>query len=133
MSAPLLLAQPPRPHPWGLTGSSHGGIPSTLAQASGRRRSGIQKPRDSRRSRAGRLTNGTATGTLEEVGFLDSQPGIDNTDFSGAWSVYPFFQSGIVIGTDTNQGLFVLRPTVIFVGGFESGDTSAWSSTTGRS
>ena len=54
-----------------------------------------------------------AAGTLEEVGFLDSQPGIDTADFSGAWSTYPFFQSGIVIGTDTNQGLFVLRPTVI--------------------
>ena len=74
-----------------------------------------------------------ATGTLAEVGFLDSQPGIDNTDFSGAWSVYPFFQSGIVIGTDTNQGLFVLQPTVIFVGDFEAGDTSAWSTTLGGS
>ncbi len=67
-----------------------------------------------------------ATGTLEEVGFLDSQPGIDSNDFSGAWTVYPFFASGIVTGTDTNQGLFVLRPSVILIDDFESGGIGPW-------
>lgn len=70
-----------------------------------------------------------AAGLLEEVGFLDSRPGSDSNSFSGAWSTFPFYASGIFIGTDTAEGLFVLRfRDELFADGFESGDASAWDS-----
>jgi len=69
-----------------------------------------------------------SVGELTEVAFLDTRPTSDSNSWSGAWSTYPFFDSGLVIVTDTGEGLFVMRPELeIFTDGFESGDTSAWS------
>ena len=65
--------------------------------------------------------------------FLDTRPGQDDSSFGGAWSVYPFFSSGNVIVTDTQEGLFVVQleaVQAIFTDGFESGDTASWSQTT---
>jgi choice-of-anchor B domain-containing protein len=45
-----------------------------------------------------------------EVGYFDTYPPSDGTLFVGAWSVYPYFQSGNVIVTGIGEGLFVLRP-----------------------
>ena len=46
----------------------------------------------------------------EEVGFFDTVPfGEDNPGFAGAWSVYPYFESGVVIVSSIKEGLFVLR------------------------
>ncbi|MFT4606272.1 MAG: choice-of-anchor B domain-containing protein, partial [Rhodothermales bacterium] len=44
-----------------------------------------------------------------EVGFFDTTPYLDGPGFSGAWSTYPFFESGTVIVTSLQEGLFVLR------------------------
>ncbi len=68
------------------------------------------------------------TGSLQEVAFFDTHPENDGQDFSGAWSTYPFFESGVVLVSDISRGLFILRPTIepLFEDGFESGDTSAW-------
>ena len=51
-----------------------------------------------------------ADGRLEPVGFFDIYP-IDNAcEFNGAWSVYPFFPSGVVAVSGIEQGLFLLDP-----------------------
>jgi len=42
-----------------------------------------------------------------EVGFFDTAPGGDGDSFNGLWSVYPYFPSGVVIGSDLESGLFV--------------------------
>jgi len=45
-----------------------------------------------------------------EVRFFDTWPGYDAPGFNGLWSVYPFFPSGVVIGSDHEKGLMVLWP-----------------------
>lgn len=45
----------------------------------------------------------------EEIGFFDTFPDSDSANFNGAWSVYPFFDSGTIIVSDIERGLFVLR------------------------
>jgi hypothetical protein len=49
---------------------------------------------------------------LSELAFFDVYPVDDAPQFSGAWSNFPFFPSGIVIVGGIEQGLFVLRPTI---------------------
>lgn len=44
-----------------------------------------------------------------EVGYFDTTPYLEGPGFSGAWSTYPFFESGTVIVTSLQEGLFVLR------------------------
>jgi choice-of-anchor B domain-containing protein len=44
---------------------------------------------------------------LSEIGFFDTYPPDDNPNYNGLWSVYPFFPSGTVIGSDIEKGLFV--------------------------
>ncbi len=49
---------------------------------------------------------------LTEVAFFDTHPEDDVIGFDGAFGVYPFFESGIVVVSDMARGLFVLRPTL---------------------
>ncbi len=42
------------------------------------------------------------------VGYFDTFPSNDNAGFDGAWSVFPFFDSGLVIVSDISRGLFML-------------------------
>ncbi len=42
-----------------------------------------------------------------EVASFDTFPENDNPNFNGLWSNYPFFESGTVIGSDIEKGLFV--------------------------
>ena len=68
---------------------------------------------------------GTEAGTLSEVAFFDAYParttindvcpppnpnGALCASFNGLWSVYPFFESGVVVASGIDNGLFVLRP-----------------------
>ncbi|MBS1728480.1 MAG: choice-of-anchor B family protein [Armatimonadetes bacterium] len=46
-----------------------------------------------------------------QVGYYDTYPSSDDDNFSGAWSNYPFFPSGIVIVSDINTGLYILDVT----------------------
>ncbi len=45
---------------------------------------------------------------LMEIAFFDTFPTSDATAFSGAWSVYPYLPSGIIIVSDVTNGLFIL-------------------------
>tara|TARA_R110000868_G_scaffold100524_5_gene276343 strand:+ start:4933 stop:6285 length:1353 start_codon:yes stop_codon:yes gene_type:complete len=47
--------------------------------------------------------------SMDEMGYFDSYPENDEADFDGAWSVYPFFESGNIIISDINRGLIVIR------------------------
>ena len=47
-----------------------------------------------------------------EVAFFDTYTPNNGTSFSGAWSNYPYFDSGIVVVSSIGEGLFVLRPNV---------------------
>jgi choice-of-anchor B domain-containing protein len=51
-----------------------------------------------------------AAGNLTELGFFDTYPPNDNVGTANAWSVYPFFDSGNVIISVIDVGLFVVRP-----------------------
>ena len=55
-------------------------------------------------SRLGDLANRE----LMEIAFFDTFPTSDATAFSGAWSVYPYLPSGIIIVSDVTNGLFIL-------------------------
>lgn len=46
---------------------------------------------------------------LTEIGYFDTYPQNNGTDFNGAWSVYPYFASGNIIINDIERGLFVVR------------------------
>lgn len=69
------------------------------------------------------------TADLTEVAYFDTHPESEGIGWSGAWSVYPFFDNGLVLISDRNRGLFVVRvtePDVVFAlsgilkDGFES-------------
>jgi len=44
-----------------------------------------------------------------EVGTFDTSPYQTGPGFSGAWSTYPYFDSGTVIVTSLQEGLFILK------------------------
>ncbi len=48
-------------------------------------------------------------GVMTESGFFDSFIPANNVSFNGAWNIYPFFESGNIIISDINGGLFVVR------------------------
>ncbi|PNQ74994.1 regulator [Hanstruepera neustonica] len=47
--------------------------------------------------------------SVSKVGFFDTYPENNSTNFSGAWNVYPYFESGNIIISDINRGLFIIR------------------------
>jgi len=47
-----------------------------------------------------------------EVGFFDTYPANNGASFNGAWSSYPYFESGIVIVSSIEDGLFILEPVL---------------------
>lgn len=61
---------------------------------------------------------------MKEVAYFDTYFESNVTDFPGAWNVYPFFDNGLVIVSDINRGVFILRPNLpevdlIFIDGLE--------------
>lgn len=47
---------------------------------------------------------------LSLAGYFDTHPEDDLQNFSGSWSNYPFFDTGVLIVSDRTRGLFILRP-----------------------
>ncbi len=50
-----------------------------------------------------------ASARLQEVAFFDTAPDQDTRNFAGSWNVYPFFDNNIILASDINRGMFVLR------------------------
>ncbi len=50
-----------------------------------------------------------ANRNINEIAFFDTFPNNDVASFDGAWSVYPYFESGKIIINDSNTGFFVVR------------------------
>lgn len=48
---------------------------------------------------------------IEEVGYFDVYPEGDQASFIGSWSVFPYFESGLVIISSMDRGLFVVKPS----------------------
>lgn len=56
--------------------------------------------------------SGVANANLERVAYFDTQPTTDAASFDGTWSNYPFFESGMVVLSDIETGLFIVRPNL---------------------
>eukprot|EP00551_Chaetoceros_affinis_P020199 CAMPEP_0203719360 /NCGR_PEP_ID=MMETSP0092-20131115/3426_1 /ASSEMBLY_ACC=CAM_ASM_001090 /TAXON_ID=426623 /ORGANISM="Chaetoceros affinis, Strain CCMP159" /LENGTH=355 /DNA_ID=CAMNT_0050598751 /DNA_START=90 /DNA_END=1158 /DNA_ORIENTATION=- len=46
---------------------------------------------------------------FEEVGYFDIFPESDSNQYNGAWSTYPFHESGVVTISGIEQGIFVVK------------------------
>jgi choice-of-anchor B domain-containing protein len=56
------------------------------------------------------ITNiSAATNSMTEIGSFDTYPSDNAASFNGAWSVYPYFESGNILINDIERGLFVVR------------------------
>ncbi len=47
--------------------------------------------------------------SIVQAGFFDTFPTSNTAGFNGVWSVYPYFESGKIIVSDINRGLFVVK------------------------
>ena len=47
--------------------------------------------------------------SISKIGYFDTHPENNATNFRGAWNVYPYFESGNIIISDINRGLFIIR------------------------
>jgi len=50
------------------------------------------------------------SGSFFEVGYFDTYPLDDGANFNGAWSVYPYFRSGVIVVSSIKEGLYLLKP-----------------------
>jgi len=53
-----------------------------------------------------------AQGKMSEVAYFDTFPESDDANFSGAWSVFPFFSSGNILISNMDGFLFVVRASL---------------------
>ena len=53
--------------------------------------------------------NNISDNDFREEGYFDTYPSDNSTNFFGAWNVYPFFSSGVILISDINSGLFIVK------------------------
>lgn len=53
--------------------------------------------------------SGIASGNLEEIAFFDTEAGLNIPGFNGTWSNYPWFESGNIVLSSMQGGMFVVR------------------------
>jgi choice-of-anchor B domain-containing protein len=51
-----------------------------------------------------------SSGQLIEVAYLDTHPTIDSPTMDGLWSAYPWLDSGLVVASDSLNGLYIFQP-----------------------
>ncbi|MFK7844929.1 MAG: choice-of-anchor B family protein [Rhodothermales bacterium] len=59
-----------------------------------------------------RILDASDPENLNEVAFFDTYPSNDAASFNGAWSSYPYFESGNVIISGIGEGLFIVKPNL---------------------
>jgi choice-of-anchor B domain-containing protein len=81
-------------------------------------------------------TSDVANGNLSQAGYFDTYTPNNSPNFSGAWTAYPYFDSGNVIINSRGEGLFVVRPKAEFeitkgqpVGTLDVGETITYTIT----
>lgn len=52
-------------------------------------------------------------GSVSQEGYFDTYPGSNSANFSGAWSVYPYFASGNIVISDINRGFLLVKASTI--------------------
>lgn len=50
-----------------------------------------------------------ANANLEEIAYFDTYPQGDGASFSGTWSNYPYFESGVIAVSNFSEGLFLVK------------------------
>merc|ERR1712176_1730253 len=50
-----------------------------------------------------------STADFVDVGRFDTYPDDDSSDFAGAWSIYPYFKSGLIAVSSIEEGLFLVK------------------------
>ena len=53
--------------------------------------------------------SGISSGVMTETGFFDTYIPNNNTSFNGAWNIYPFFESGNILISDIEGGMFIVK------------------------
>lgn len=56
------------------------------------------------------IVDGNKPDNLVEVGYFDTSPTFSGGTFNGNWGAYPYFPSGLLILSDMEEGLYVVRP-----------------------
>ncbi|MCI0578920.1 MAG: choice-of-anchor B family protein, partial [Chloroflexi bacterium] len=49
-------------------------------------------------------------GNLSEVAYFDIYPASNNPNFNANWGNYPFFNSGVIVLSGIDEGLFIVQP-----------------------
>ena len=50
-----------------------------------------------------------ATGHVEEIAFIDTEPEVDDVSFSGAWSNYPWLKDNKCLVNTWDRGIFMVQ------------------------
>jgi choice-of-anchor B domain-containing protein len=61
-----------------------------------------------------------ANQNMVEVGFFDTFPQNDGSNFDGAWNVYPYFDSGNVVISDINTGFYLVKSSALSTSNIQS-------------